>query len=60
MIDGEVVPQDEYTFGVDYFLGDKVELEDPHGTIQNAVITEYIRSSDARGEKAYPTVSVED
>ena len=60
VIDGEVVPQDDYTFGVDYFLGDKVELEDPHGSVQKAKITEYIRSSDSAGSKAYPTVSVEE
>lgn len=60
VIDGEVVPQNQYKFGVDYRLGSLVELEDPHGTIQTAVITEYIRSSDANGFRAYPTVSVED
>lgn len=60
VIDGEVVPQNQYTFGVDYRLGSLVELEDPHGTIQTALITEYIRSSDANGFRAYPTVSIEE
>ena len=60
VLDGEVVPQNQYEFGVDYRLGSIVELEDPHGTIQSATITEYIRSKDASGSKAYPTVKVLD
>lgn len=60
VIDGEIIPQNEYVFGTDYGLGDLIELEDPHGTIQKARITEYIRSSDSNGFRSYPTVSVED
>lgn len=58
VVDGEVVPQNQYTYGVDYTLGDVVELQDPSGYIQKARITEYIRSSDKSGSKEYPTVSV--
>ena len=58
VIDGEVVPQSEYTFGVDYLLGDIVELQDQYGYIQKARITEYIRTKDANGTRQYPTVSV--
>lgn len=60
VVDGEVLPNNQYEFGVDYRLGSLVELEDPHGSIQTAAITEYIRSSDANGFRAYPTVSVEE
>lgn len=57
-VDGEVVPQSQWKYGVDYFLGDVIELQGASGLIQNARVTEYIRSQDATGEKAYPTVAV--
>lgn len=58
VVDGEVVPQSQYTFGVDYDLGDIVELQDATGYIQKARITEYIRTKDEKGTREYPTVSV--
>lgn len=58
IVDGEVVPQPAYKYGIDYKLGDLIELVGPDGVPQHAMITEYIRSKDASGEKAYPTVSV--
>lgn len=60
VVDGEVVPQNEYKFGQHYLLGDIVELQGHSDIIQKARITEYIRSQDATGEHAYPTVSVID
>lgn len=60
LVDGEVVPQPEYVYGENYNLGDLIELQGPDGSIQKAQITEYIRSKDATGERAYPTVSVVD
>lgn len=57
-VDGEVVPQSPYKYGVDYFLGDVIELQGASGLIQNARVTEYIRSQDSTGEKSYPTVAV--
>jgi hypothetical protein len=57
-VDGEFVPQSPYIFGIDYFLGDVIELQGASGLIQNARVTEYIRSQDSTGEKAYPTVAV--
>lgn len=58
IVDGEVVPQSQYKYGVDYNLGDIIELKGQDNEVQNAQITEYIRSKDATGERAYPTVSV--
>lgn len=58
IIDGEVVPQPGYIYGVHYKLGDVVELVGHSGVPQRAIVTEYIRSKDAEGERAYPTVSV--
>lgn len=58
MIDGEVTQQSQYKYGEHYKLGDTVELSPIPGVHQKAMITEFIRSQDAAGEKAYPTVSV--
>jgi hypothetical protein len=60
LVDGEVVPQPQYTYGQSYKLGDLIELVGQDGVVQKAQITEYIRSKDATGERAYPTVSVVD
>lgn len=60
LVDGEVVPQPQYKYGTNYKLGDLIELVGQDGVVQKAQITEYIRSKDATGERAYPTVSVVD
>lgn len=60
LLDGEVVPQPGYIYGVHYHLGDIVELVGQSGIPQKAQITEFIHSLDSEGEKAYPTVSVVD
>jgi hypothetical protein len=57
-IDGEIVPTSQFNYGIDYQLGDVIEIAGPSGVVQNARITEYIRSHDASGEKAYPTVTM--
>jgi Siphovirus ReqiPepy6 Gp37-like protein len=59
-VDGEVVPQAQFKYGTDYGLGDIVELQSFSGILQNARVTEYIRTKDATGERAYPTISVID
>ena len=45
-----------YVFGVDYGLGDIVKLVGDYGLSEKARVTEYIRSEDATGVKAYPTL----
>lgn len=55
-VDGEIVPDSQFQYGADYNLGDIIEVEGDTGTIQPSRITEYIRSHDNSGEKAYPTV----
>jgi hypothetical protein len=59
-VDGEIVPDSQFQYGVDYNLGDVIEVEGNTGVIQTARITEYIRSQDQAGEKSYPTVSMTD
>ena len=57
-IDGQTSPENEFKYGVDYGLGDIIELEGLSGNIVKARITEYIRSQDKTGEREYPTISV--
>ena len=57
-IDGQTSPQNDYKYGVDYGLGDILELEGITGTLSKARVTEYIRTQDKIGEREYPTISV--
>jgi hypothetical protein len=57
-VDGEIVPENQFQYGVHYHLGDIIEVEGNTGVVQTARITEYIRSQDNAGEKAYPTVAM--
>jgi hypothetical protein len=59
-VDGEIVPESQLKYGTHYYLGDIIEVQGNSGTINAARVTEYIRSQDSTGEKAYPTVSVID
>lgn len=56
-VDGEIVLTSELKYGIDYSLGDFIELQGNSGVIQISQITEYIRSQDASGVKEYPTVT---
>lgn len=56
-VDGEIVPENQFQYGIHYNLGDIVEVEGKTGTVQAARVTEYIRSEDSTGEKAYPTLA---
>lgn len=57
MFDGSINPDiNPYKYGVDYFLGDMVKLVGDYGLSEKARVTEYIRSEDKTGIKAYPTL----
>lgn len=58
MFDGSV-NQDlsPYIYGVDYDLGDLVQVKGDYGLYEKARVTEYIRSQDATGSKHYPTLN---
>lgn len=45
-----------YKYNVDYALGDTVMLVGDYGLVTPARVTEYIRSKDATGTKAFPTL----
>lgn len=57
-VDGEIVPDSQFKYGVHYSLGDIIEVQGNSGVVQKARVTEYIRSQDDDGEKAYPTVAM--
>jgi len=60
LVDGEIIQTGQINYGTDYFLGDVVEVEGNTGIRQNARITEWIRSKDASGERAYPGLTMID
>jgi hypothetical protein len=57
-VDGEITPTLGFKYGTDFNMGDLIEMQGPSGIIAISRVTEYIRSQDASGEKAYPTVEL--
>lgn len=58
IFDGEIDPRSEYVYGVDYDLGDLVEMRNKDGVIAQKRVTEQIFVEDSRGERSYPTLSM--
>lgn len=56
-VDGEIVPTNQFKYGIDYNLGDVIEVQGNSEIIQSSRVTEYIRAQDEAGERAYPTVA---
>lgn len=56
--DGEVSQFGAYKEGVDYFLGDLVEIQSETGANSIMRVTEQIYASDAQGDRSYPTLSI--
>jgi hypothetical protein len=60
IVDAQVNQFTTYKLGVDYGLGDLIEVKSPtSGAISVARIMEHIRSYDSTGSKAYPTITIE-
>ena len=59
-LDGEIVPTNQFQYGVHYNLGDIIETQGNSGVVQASRVTEYIRAQDEAGERAYPTVTALD
>lgn len=57
-IDGQIVPLHQFQYGVDYNLGDIIEVQGNSEIVQTSMVTEYIRAQDNAGERAYPTVAM--
>jgi Siphovirus ReqiPepy6 Gp37-like protein len=58
-VDGEIVPSNQFQYGIDYNLGDMIEVQGNSGVVQRSRVTEYIRAQDEAGERAYPTVALD-
>lgn len=56
--DGELNQHSTYRYGVDYQLGDLVELRNVDGATNNMRVTEQIFVSDSEGERSYPTLAI--
>lgn len=59
-VDGTIVPLHQFQYGVDYNLGDLIEVQGNSNVVSKSRITEYIRAQDSAGERAYPTVAMLD
>ena len=57
-VDGEIVPDNQFKYGIHYNLGDVIEVQGNTGVVNEARVTEYIRAQDDGGERSYPTVAV--
>jgi hypothetical protein len=58
MFDGKLADQLIDGFNKDYFLGDIIRLDGEYGLSENVRVSEFIRSDDNTGSKAYPTFEV--
>lgn len=59
--EGDVNPDSMFTYGVDYFLGDIVQIQDGFGIEERIRISELVRSEDTQnGITTYPTFVVVD
>lgn len=56
--DGELNQNAQYKYGIDYNLGDLVEMRNSDGVTNNMQVTEQIFVSDREGERSYPTLSL--
>lgn len=55
--DGEIPTTSQYTPGIDYNLGDLVEVRNSDGVSNDMLVTENIFASDAQGQRSYPTLT---
>jgi len=55
MYDGTLTDQFLAGFNRDYFLGDILRLDGEYGLSEFVRVSEFIRSDDSTGSKAYPT-----
>lgn len=55
--DGEIRQQNSYRYGIDYNVGDLIEQRDATGFRNYMRVVEQIMTSDAEGERSYPTFS---
>lgn len=56
--DGEINQYSQYKYGVDYHLGDLVEVRNAEGFSNLMRVTEQIFVSDEQGDRSYPTLTI--
>lgn len=54
---GEIITDNTFVFGEDYYLGDKVLVENEYGISGSAYVTEVTEVEDQEGYRMYPTLS---
>lgn len=54
--DGQIVPNSQYVYERDYYMGDIVELRSSTGGTAYMRVEEYIFVQDKQGERSYPTL----
>lgn len=54
-INGEAIENSVYQYGVDYFMGDLVQVENEYGISTSSRVTELVYSSSSDGIHQYPT-----
>lgn len=59
LFDGELNQYNQYKYGVDYNLGDLVEVRNRDGEITYKRVTEQIFVHDEQGERSYPTLAID-
>jgi hypothetical protein len=58
--DGKVDPTTNYVYGIDFFLGDVVQIENEYGIRGRSRVTEVVFSEDLGGRDIYPTFEMID
>lgn len=58
--EGEVETTKMFIYGIDYFLGDIVELEDEYDRQKKTRVVEFVMNQDDEGYKAYPSFEIVD
>lgn len=53
--EGEVDTVNMFIYGEDFYMGDIVQVANEYGAASKSRVTEFIRSQDENGTKAYPT-----
>lgn len=54
---GEIIYRTSFVFGTDYFMGDKVQVDNGYGISASAYVTEVTEVDDENGYSIYPTLS---
>lgn len=56
LLNVEITPNSKLKYGINYFLGDTVQVVANYGLKQKMLVAEHIRIEDDEGDRAYPTL----